>query len=1103
MKSNENNKNKFEKQENNQSSNSSLGKGSKNRDFEDAKNKGLEDSELGKSKNSSVLTDEKNKEPQKKDLSNKFDEDVEVGLSGDVEEVNLVDELQQKVAKKTKKMVNGCLISVGVAILLFVLVIGVLMKIVEPITALVDGVIKVGVTVVNATKNFFEKSKNLLLHGYFSTNEKTLYQKILSKEQEFFSKYNRHLNIPLVSSALYYDGDPSDKREFETDDGKVIEVDRISNKKLDVRIKYLDDVIKRMFAIREYKYRCDYKMIEAGKGSYELTLVSEQHVVSEDSSKTGRKCDENHLTGDSTSDDAFIFVYKEVYDELGFAYKLKNDLMSDGRTLVEHIFPEKYEEIGSVDPIILDIINYYEVWILLYGKPQLSGDCYFPGSLDENVMESFAPPLKGGYRITSRFGMRPNPFGDQSKPPEKHNGIDLVPTGGDKNIYAAADGIVTTNMFYGNAGNYVTLMHQVEGTTYYTQYMHMAELSNVKVGQSINKGEVIGVVGSTGRSTGPHLHFAIYTKDGEQEYKDPENLLSGAANYNYDCEETGDELVRSCSLEGAIAMYALDSKKSFNLIRAILNEHKNRLLLLDFDTSSVMNLYDPSKSKVQIYFENMTIDIDGRLSTFNDPFRDHLARTILIESIGEYNPDVYRLIKIGFSQFPAGLYDQYEYTSPKEMYEVFKNNTAEYVDNVFDYITNSNSYVDEIFSTIETTEGATYTVLSGETIESISNKLGVDSLILLAEGENTGNVVPGRKIRISNKAAISGVLKAIYSNIPAESDFNKFQNDFTYVSRIVSVFENFYSNSFSTIENYIDQCLHVPKPDWEDCITWENKDNCKANLRNNKAAANYYLKNAPSVAGKKVLAYGMSLWGKVRYCGACDLNNPECNFINPITKKIGKDAHKYSYSGIRCSPWARSWGEGFNPKWKELHTYSFPGIPFYKNKNDLENNVISYKPNGGTFTAAKAGLDCDGFVNWTLSNAFKDFDRNAFPVMSTVCNGETKYTFATQFSEIEGFTGKNFGDTILPVLKPGDVICNSTSAKFGTKAQTSDPTWNYAGGSRHVMFYMGFEDTNGNLFADSGDNLYILHSSTYGVRVDKVPANSADWIQYSSFASYK
>lgn len=1118
MNSKESNKKSFEKNNTSSPTNSNLGKGSKNRDFQNSINEGPKETPFDKGSSGSLLGDE-SKDENKKGLIDKAvdvagDAAIDAGAAsagipqaatGPIKDSEIVDKAKEKAAKKIKRRMVGCGLAAGLALILFVLAIGALIKLVEPITALVEGVVRTAETVVRLAENFLEKTKNLFLHGYFENNEQLLLQKIIDKSKEFQKKYGRALNIPLVSATVYYDGQTGEtKTEYRTVivDGKEQRVPRISNERLDNRLKYLDDIIERMFAIKEYKYRCDYKLMEAGKGSYEMTLVEEKYVMKKDESKEGRPCNENNITGDSKSDDDYIFVYKEVYDEQGYAYKLKNDLMDDGRSLIEHLYPEKYKEVGSVDPIIQDIINYYEVWILIYGKPELTGDCYFPGSLDENVMNSFSPPLKGGYRITSKFGLRSNPFGDSNSPTEAHRGIDLVPTSGDNNIYAVADGVVTINMYDGSAGNFVTIQHQVGENTYYTQYMHMERLSSLTVGQNILKGDIIGKVGSTGRSTGPHLHFGVYTTEGGKDYKDPENLLSGAENYNYECVDPGEELVRSCSVEGAIAMYSLDEKKSFNLIRAILNDEKNRLLMLDFNSEDLSEMYNESKSKYKIYFDNMSIDIDGQLMSFADPFRDYKARTAVVESIGEYNSEVYSKIRIGFSNFSATLYNQYGYTSPKEMFEVFNNNPVEYVKTIFNHAINSDSYVEDIFDTIESTEGAMYTVLSGETKESISNKLGIQSTYLLASGELDSNIKSGNKIRISNRAAITGVLKSIFKNVPETSIFNRYKNDPSYIGKIISNFEGFYNSPSSTSENYVGQCLHVPKPDWEDCITWENKDNCKNNLKTHTAAANYFLKKAPSVAGKKVLAYGLSLWGKVRYCGACDLSNPECNFINPNTGKIGKDAHKYSYSGVRCSPWARSWGkEGFNPKWKELHTYTFSGVPYYKNREDMENNTISYKSGGGTFTAALAGLDCDGYVNWVLNHAFNDFTPNAFPVMSTVCNGETKYTYSTQFQNVEGFT--DFGNSILPVLKPGDVICNSTSEKFGTSSQKADPTWNYAGGSRHVMFFMGFEDANGNMVADASDFVYVLHSSTYGVRVDKIPASTEDWLQYSSFASYK
>lgn len=1041
-------------------------------------------------------------------LENNNNEEIEkrddIPTNSNLDKGVITDDLKKMATKKIKRWVKVWAAYTASSLLSVVLLAGILQELVKPISEVVGGVIVAGKTVVKAGTNFIEKTKNLFVYGYFKGNEEVLLEEVLKAAIKYEQKNKRPLNIPLVASTVYYDGEEENTVILYVKEKEEL-VKRVTNKKLKNRLRYLDDIIERMYSVKEFKYRCDYKLMEAGKGSYEMTLVEQNFVLEPDESKEGRSCNENTLTGNSKSDDDHIFVYETVYTEEAYAYRLKNDLMQDGHSLIFHLY-EKELENSNEDTIINEILDYYKIWVYIYGEVDVLGDCYFPGSLNQEVIESFTPPIRGGYRITSRFGLREDPFGDSTnlKP---HRGIDLVPTSGNNNIYAVADGTVVVNTFDSLAGNYITIQHLVNGTTYYTQYMHMQDLSSATVGSKVLKGDVIGKVGNTGKSTGAHLHFGVYTSEGERDYKDPENLLAGAENYNFVCIDPGELLVRSCSVEGAAAMYALDENKSFNLVRAILNEDKNRLLYLDFDISEVEKLYDSNQTKYDVYFDNFTINIDGELFPFRNPYRDYVARSTLIESIGEYNPSVYDKISIGFSNFSSSLYNQYGYSSSKEMYEVFKNNPVEYVTKVFTHIINSESYVEEIFNTIEITGGATYTVLHGETKESIAEKLGILPHHLLAKEELDSNIKEGNRIRITNKAAITGVLKSTFKNVPEDSIFNRYKNDSSYVDRVISNFEIFYNTDSSTIENYIGQCLYVPKPDWEDCITWENNKNCQNNIKTHKAAANYFLKKAPTVAGKKVLSYGLSLWGKVRYCGACDLSDPECNFINPNTGRIAKHAHKYSYSGIRCSPWGRSWSkEGFNPKWEELHTYYFQGTPYYKNREDYENNVISYKPNGGTFTAAIAGLDCDGFVNWTLNQAFREFNNKTFPVMSTVCNGETKYTYSTRFDSIEGYErkkGANFGNSILPRLTPGDVICNSDSEKFGSTSQLSDPTYNYSGGSRHVMFYMGFEDANGNLIADAEDYVYVLHSSTYGVRVDKIPAKNDSWLQYSTFASYK
>jgi murein DD-endopeptidase MepM/ murein hydrolase activator NlpD len=104
-------------------------------------------------------------------------------------------------------------------------------------------------------------------------------------------------------------------------------------------------------------------------------------------------------------------------------------------------------------------------------------------------------------RITSGFGTRRDPF---TNTPALHTGIDFgAPLHAD--VYATADGAVYAAGKDKVRGNFVTIDH---GGGLKTTYMHMSEVI-VKRNQAVKKGEVIGYVGSTGRSTGPHLHYEV------------------------------------------------------------------------------------------------------------------------------------------------------------------------------------------------------------------------------------------------------------------------------------------------------------------------------------------------------------------------------------------------------------------------------------------------------------------------------------------------------------------------------------------------------------------------------------------------------------------
>ncbi|WP_137297174.1 peptidoglycan DD-metalloendopeptidase family protein [Psychromonas sp. SP041] len=115
-------------------------------------------------------------------------------------------------------------------------------------------------------------------------------------------------------------------------------------------------------------------------------------------------------------------------------------------------------------------------------------------------------PVSKRFRISSSFN--PNRLHPVTKRISPHNGTDFaVPSG--TPIASVGDGIVILTRKHPYAGNYVVIKHN---NTYKTRYLHMSKIL-VKKGQKITRGQKIGLSGSTGRVTGPHLHFEMLIKD--------------------------------------------------------------------------------------------------------------------------------------------------------------------------------------------------------------------------------------------------------------------------------------------------------------------------------------------------------------------------------------------------------------------------------------------------------------------------------------------------------------------------------------------------------------------------------------------------------------
>ena len=145
----------------------------------------------------------------------------------------------------------------------------------------------------------------------------------------------------------------------------------------------------------------------------------------------------------------------------------------------------------------------YKEWLATYVPTRPSGTDTTP-STQAPSSSGWIKPLKS-YTIPSAFGMRIHPI---HKVERFHEGVDMAAPQGTP-IYAAKSGKVTTTSYQaGGAGYYVSINH---GDGFASIYMHMTNYI-VKPGQHVSTGQVIGYVGSTGGSTGPHLHFGISYK---------------------------------------------------------------------------------------------------------------------------------------------------------------------------------------------------------------------------------------------------------------------------------------------------------------------------------------------------------------------------------------------------------------------------------------------------------------------------------------------------------------------------------------------------------------------------------------------------------------
>ena len=226
-----------------------------------------------------------------------------------------------------------------------------------------------------------------------------------------------------------------------------------------------------------------------------------------------------------------IIEFARIY---GFEIDFQRDIRKgDWFEIYYEKFLDEKGEVKDTGKIIYAsmFVNSREINLYNFNK---DNDVGFYDINGKSVVKALMKTPINGARLSSSFGMRKHPILGFNK---MHRGTDFAaPTG--TPIMASGSGTVTRARWCGGGGNCVKIRHN---STYQTIYAHMSKFAKgVKEGKKVKQGQIIGYVGSTGMSTGPHLHYEVVVngkKVNSQKLKLPSGkILSGDARRDFEIE---------------------------------------------------------------------------------------------------------------------------------------------------------------------------------------------------------------------------------------------------------------------------------------------------------------------------------------------------------------------------------------------------------------------------------------------------------------------------------------------------------------------------------------------------------------------------------------
>ena len=241
---------------------------------------------------------------------------------------------------------------------------------------------------------------------------------------------------------------------------------------------------------------------------------------------------------DSRSSKLPTAVFIDLVRLLSFSIDFQRDIKkgTNFKILYEYLYDYNDKTIKS-DKILYSKVSFnhknnIEMFYFRFNEVEEYYD-QFGKSIRKTLMRT---PIDGA-RLSSKFGNRRHPILGYNK---MHKGIDFAARKGTP-IFAAGDGIIERANYYGGYGRYIRIRHNSQ---YKTAYAHLSKFAkNIKKGKKVKQGGTIGYVGTSGRSTGPHLHYEVLfngqqidpykLKMPEVKYLNKENMKNFEKTKNY------------------------------------------------------------------------------------------------------------------------------------------------------------------------------------------------------------------------------------------------------------------------------------------------------------------------------------------------------------------------------------------------------------------------------------------------------------------------------------------------------------------------------------------------------------------------------------------